>query len=369
MCIRDREYVVFQGGFRDSPEWGSAAVILPLQLYQWYGDRRVLAERYPTMKRYVEYLGSRADGHIVSHGLGDWADFVKGGGVGASQLTPTSLTATAIYYYDVIILARIASILEEQEDAEGYAALAQKIREAFNRALFDPQTNRYASGSQTSQAMPLVLGLVDPNRVDPVFAHLVGELQGRGYITAGDVGFRFLLRALAEQGRSDLVYEQNNRTTLPGYGYQIEQGATSLTEAWDGRHVVSHNHCMLGHIQEWFHADLLGIQQDRKSVAFKRIVIRPRIVGDLRWARGAYDSIRCTIAVDWQLSGDMLTLKVTVPANTSATVYVPTSDPIKVLESGQPAAEAAGVAPADRGDGVAVYRVESGGYVFTAPWE
>ena len=363
------EYVVFTVGFRDSPEWGSAAVILPWQLYRWYGDRRVLAERYPTMKRYVDYLGSRAEGHIVSHGLGDWADFVKGGGVGASQLTPTSLTATAIYYRDVVILARTATILEKPDDAEHYAALAQEIRDAFNRTLFDPQTNRYASGSQTSQAMPLVLGLVDPKRVDPVFANLVGELQERDYITAGDVGFRFLLRALAEQGRSDLIYEQNNRNTLPGYGYQIQQGATSLTEAWDGRHVVSHNHCMLGHIQEWFHADLLGIQQDRQSVAFERIVIRPRIVGDLRWARGAYDSIRGTIAVDWQLDGKMLTLKVTVPANTSATIHVPTSDATKVLESGQPAAEAASVTPAGTGDNAAVYHVESGEYVFTAPWK
>ena len=363
------EYVVFPAGFRDSPEWGSAAVILPWQLYQWYGDRRVLAERYPTMKRYVDYLGSRAEGHIVSHGLGDWADFVKGGGVGASQLTPTALTGTAIYYHDVVLLARTAEILEKSDDAEHYAALAQEIRDAFNRTLFDPQTNRYASGSQTSQAMPLVLGLVDPNRVDLVFANLVAELQERDYITAGDVGFRFLLRALAEHGRSDLIHEQNNRTTLPGYGYQIQQGATALTEAWDGRHVVSHNHCMLGHIQEWFHADLLGIRQDRETLAFKRIVIRPRIVGDLRWARGAYDSIRGTIAVDWQLDGDTLTLKVTVPANTSATIHVPTSDATKVLESGKPAAEARSVTPAGTTNSEAVYHVESGEYVFTAPLE
>ena len=126
---------------------------------------------------------------------------------------------------------------------------------------------------------------------------------------------------------------------------------------------------MLGHIQEWFHTDLLGIQQDRESVAFKRIVIRPRIVGDLRWARGAYDSIRGAIAVDWRLDDDILTLKVTVPANTSATVYVPTSDAAKVLESGKPAAEATSVTAVGTSNAAAVYRVESGEYNFTAPWQ
>ncbi len=363
------EYVVFSGGFRDSPEWGSAAVILPWQLYQWYGDRRVLAARYPTMKRYVDYLESRAKGHIVSHGLGDWADFVMGKPIGASQLTPIPLTATAIYYHDVTILAQVATLLEKPDDARRYAALAKEIRAAFNQTLFDPRTNQYASGSQTAQAMPLVLGLVDPDRTAGVFARLVDEVRQRDHITAGDIGFRFLLRALAEHGRNDLIYQLNNRTTLPGYGYQMEQGATSLTEAWDGQRVVSQNHCMLGHILEWFHADLLGIRRDRRAVAFRRIVIRPRIVGDLRWARGRYDSIRGPIAVDWQLDGHRLSLKVAIPANTSATVYVPTSNPTEVLESGKPAADATGVAPVGEEDRAAVYRVESGRYTFTAPWQ
>jgi len=149
----------------------------------------------------------------------------------------------------------------------------------------------------------------------------------------------------------------------------MEQGATSLTEAWDGQRVVSQNHCMLGHILEWFHADLLGIQRDRRAVAFRRIVIRPRIVGDLQWARGRYDSIRGPIAVDWQLDGHRLSLKVAIPANTSATVYVPTSNPTEVLESGKPAADATGVAPVGEEDRAAVYRVESGRYTFTAPWQ
>ena len=389
------EYTVFPGSFRDAPLWGSAAVIIPSQLYHCYGDRRVLVERYATMKRYVDYLTSRAKNHIVALGLGDWGDFPsRENHMGPAQLTPVSLTNTAIYYHNVTILASVAKLLGKTEESRQYTALAETVRDAFNRAFFDPKTNLYAAGStivpnevrhdynhalldaktnryafssQTSQSMPIALGLVEPDRLEAVFANLVKILTQRGSVSTGEVGHQYLLRALAEQGRSDLIFMLHSRTTEPGYGWQIERGATALAECWDGRHVASNNHLMLGHILEWFHAEVLGIQCDPAAVAFKRIVVRPQIVGDLRWARGRYDSIRGTITVDWRLDSGKLTLKVTIPANTSATVYLPTTDATKVLESGKPVTEAAGVTLAGTGDGVAKYRVESGRYVFTSP--
>jgi alpha-L-rhamnosidase len=387
------EYVVFTGAFRDSPAWGSGAVIIPWQVYQWYGDRRLLVECYPTMKRYVDYLTKRATNHIVAHGLGDWGDFpnVKDH-LGWAQLTPISLCDTAIYYHAATILARSAAILGKVDEAKRYTKLAQEIRNAFNRtffdsnsnlyasgsqiapnevrneynaALFDTNSNRYVGGSQVSQAIPLALGLVEPDRIEAVFANLVKNVQRQEHVTAGDVGHRFLLRALAEGGRSDLIYKLHNRTSNPGYGWQITQGLTSLAEAWDGRSVASLNHCQMGHIQEWFYADLLGIQCDPEAVAFQRIIIRPQIVGDLHWASGEYDSIRGTIKVDWKLQAGHVTLKVTIPANTSATIHVPTSDGTKVLEGGKPVAEAVGITLI----GPAKYHVNSGNYVFTAPWK
>lgn len=391
------EYSMHPDNFRDSPEWGSAAVIIPWQLYQWYGDRRGLAERYPTMKRYVDYLSTKAQGHIVAYGLGDWGDFPNAKDhMGWAQLTPISLTDTSIYYYDATLLAQVATLLEKPDEAKHYAALAQEIRAAFNRtffnaktnwyasgtpvvpnelrnewnrALFAPNTNQYTAPSQASQALPLALGLVESERAEAVFANLLDEVGRREYVTAGDVGHRFLLLALAERGRSDIVFWLHNRTTNPGYGWQIAQGLTSLAEAWDGRSEASLNHCQMGHIVEWFHAWVLGIQCDPEATAFKKIVIRPQVVGDLRWAKGGYDSIRGQIAVDWRIDNRVLTLNVTIPANTSATVYVPTTDAGQVMEGGRPAAEAPGVAPIGAGDGVAKYNVESGNYAFVAPWK
>jgi hypothetical protein len=389
------EYSVFSNEFRDTPEWGSAVVIIPWLLYQWYGDTRVLAESFPAMKQYVDYLSSRAKDHIISFGLGDWGDFPSvEEHMGWAQMTPLSVTGTTIYYYDTIILSRVAALLEKTDEARQYTAQAETIRKAFNhalfnpeanlyaygtkvvphelrhdynRALFDPVTNQYVGGSQASQAMPLVLGMVEPDRVEAVFANLVSIVQKHKYVTAGDVGHRFLLLALAEHGRSDLVFELHSRTTGFGYGFQIAQGLTALGEAWDGRSCASMNHGMLGHIQEWFHAYILGIQAAPDAVAFNRIVIRPQIVGDLTWARGHYDSIRGNIAVDWQIKAGQLILKVTIPANTSAAVYVPTTDPANVFESGKPANQTQGVTQVGKSNGTAVYHVESGNYIFTAP--
>ena len=389
------QYVVFGGPFVDSPPWGSAAVIVPWQLYQWYGDQRMLKENYATMKRYVDYLTGKSHNHIVALGLGDWGDFPSvEEHMGWAQLTPVSLVDTAMYYQDVKILASTAELLEKTEDSQRYESLAEKIRQAFNQAYFNPETNQYVAGmpivpheilnpsnrdlcasktgrypftSQASLAIPLALGMVDPNRVEAVFDNLVTEVGKHEFTTAGDVGHRFLLRALAEHGQNDLAYKLHNRTTNPGYGWQISQEGTAQAEAWDGRHVASNNHCQMGHFQEWLHAEVLGIQQATESVAFEQIVVRPQIISDLRWVRGHYDSIRGKISVDWHREGNQLTLKVVVPPNTSATIYVPTTDADKVLESGKPVSEVKDLKFVGAVDGTVKYEVGSGNYVFISP--
>lgn len=361
------EYTVFGGGFRDSPEWGSAGVILPWLLYEWFGDERALAESYESMRRYVEYLSSKADDGIVSHGLGDWYDYTRGGEVGESRLTPKSLTATAMYYRDAVILRDTAKILKKTDDAQRYTQLADTIRDSFNRHLFNPETNQYATGSQTANAIPLVWDMVDPSRRDAVLANLCKEVEERDYLTAGDVGFHFLIRALADHGRSDLVYRLTHRSDEPGYGYQIKQGATSLTEAWDGRKVVSHNHCMLGHLQEWLYRELVGIQRDPSALAFKKIVIHPNVVGEIAWAKGTYASPYGKIACDWKRSDKQFSIQVTIPVNTTASIYVPTVDAKEITENGRPVSERKEIRFLRMQDGCAVYQVGSGDYRFTSP--
>ncbi len=359
------EYTVFDGTFRAAAEWGAAFLLVPWQQYQFTGDPSLLAEYYPQLQKYLEYLASRAADHILDEGLGDWYD-VGPAKSGFSQWTPPPITATAFYFQDAKLMHQIATLLDKPDDAARYAKLADDIRAAWRRK-FRNADGTYATNSQCTNALALVMDLAEPGDRDAVFAALVNDVRQRGNaVTAGDVGFRYLLLALAAGGRSDVINDLVNQNDKPGYGYQLKQGATALTEAWDASHNSSHNHFMLGQIIEWFYKDLVGIDGDPDAPGFKRIVIRPTPVGDLQWARASYESVRGTIAVEWRRDGKRFTLRVTIPANTTATVFMPAKSADGVTEGGAHASEAVGVQFLRTEGDRAVYAVESGRYEFSS---
>ncbi len=358
------EYVPFEGGFRDSPEWGSASVIVPWYLYQWYGDTSLLKTAYPMMKAYVAYLGSKADGHILSHGLGDWFDLGPET-PGPSQLTPIALTATAIYYYDVAVLSRVASLLDEKTDANAYQQLAEDIKAAFNQKFFDEETKVIATGSQTSFAMPLFVGLVAEEDKPAVFQNLVDSIQANGQaLTAGDVGYSFLVRTLDQGGAAELLYAMNNRSDVPGYGYQLAHGATALTESWPALKYVSNNHMMLGHLMEWFYSGLGGIRQQEASVGYRKIQVAPQLVEDIDWAEASYEAVTGEIRVQWRKNSRNIRLNVVIPANTVAEIRLPASDMDALTESGQPVRQVAGIENLRHEQGTTILTVGSGTYDF-----
>ena len=355
------EYIKFGGGFRDSPEWGSAMLLVPWQQYEFSGDVSLLRAYYERMRRYVDYLGARATNGIVSHGLGDWYDLgPKGPGV--AQLTPVPLTATAFYYCDAAILARTARLLGKPDDALRYDELAASIRSAFNARFFNPSSKSYATGSQCANAIALAMGLAEPANRPAVLEAIVRDVRARGNaLTAGDVGYRYLLRALADGGRSDVIFDMNNQSDKPGYGYQLSHGATSLTEAWNARRGSSQNHFMLGQITEWFYHDLAGIQTDPEIPGFKKIVIKPAPVGDVSEVRAWYESARGLIGCHWKRRPDRFTLEIGIPANTRAEVWLPAG---RVLEGGRPVLTRPGIRSVRESAAGAVVEIESGRYFF-----
>jgi hypothetical protein len=360
------EYPVFSGGFRDSPEWGSAFVIVPWQQYEFTGDTELIRRNYDGMKRYVAYLGTKARTNIVAYGLGDWYD-IGPRAPGPAQLTPNSLTATAFYFYDTWILAQTAAMLGKPEEAKQFAAQADNIRAAFNGFFFNATNGSYATGSQCANAIPLVMNLCDPTNRSAVLDALVADVRKHGNaITAGDVGYRYLLRALAEGGRSDVIFDMNKQSDKPGYGYQLKMGATSLTEAWNANRSSSQNHFMLGQIMEWFYADLAGIASDPSAPGFKKILIRPQPVGDVTWVNCAYNSIHGRVASEWKKTDAKFSLKVEIPPGTTATVFIPAQTAGDVRESGGAAAKANGVKFVRLENGRAVFEIASGKYQFTA---
>jgi len=358
------EYTVFDGGFRDSPEWGSAGVINPWNAFLMYGDRRTLETHYDVMRHYVDYLAGTARDHIVSHGLGDWCD-VGPGGPGESKLTSKEVTATAVYYQDLGILQHAAQLLGKTEEVKAIAARAAEVRAAFNRALYHPDTKQYDRNSQTANAMPLVLGIVEETEREAVARNLTSVIEAAHYhVTAGDVGFSYLVRALTESEQGDLLYRMVCQTDGPGYAYQLAQGATSLAEAWDANPAMSQNHCMLGHVEGWFYRGLAGIRLDPSAPGFRHFVLRPQFPEGLGWVKAHYDSIRGRIGSEWRVEQDSATWAVRVPPNTTATLYVPSATVESVKEGGLPLAEVNGLSAVRAEAGSVVMNAGSGEYEF-----
>jgi hypothetical protein len=358
------EYVRFANGFEDTPEWGSAFIICPWYIYKWYGDRRLLEEYYPAMQRYLDYLGTRAGNHIVAYGLGDWFD-IGPQRPGYAQLTANGVTATAIYHYNATIMQQIASILGKSGDEARYRELAGNIKKAFNEKFYDSATGKIERNSQTANAIALYTGLVPDERRDAILQNLIDDIRGRGNaLTAGDVGYRYVLRALEDGGRSDVIFDMNSRYDVPGYGWQLAHGATALTESWQAYGFVSNNHFMLGHLMEWLYGGLGGIRQMENSVAFREIVIDPQVAGDVKNATTSYESPYGTIRCKWTKTGDDFSMEVSIPANSMAEIYLPTTDARRVTTYGLPLSDSDDVTVIGAVQGKLRVKAGSGNYQF-----
>lgn len=309
------EYVVLPGGLRDDPNWGGAIILLPWQLYWSYGDTRVLREHYAAMQRYMDYLARRATGHILSHGLGDWVAF--------DNSTPVAVTATTAYYRFATAMSQIAAVVGDPIGASAYAELSDRILTAFNQAYFHAETSSYASGSQASNALPLWAGMVPAEARASVLQHIVDDVEARDdHLSTGEIGLPALLDTLGDGGQANLVHALATNPSSPSYAYQVNHGATTLTELWDGPTAGgSQNHFMLGAIDGWYYRYVAGIRA--KAPGYREFLVRPHIIEGLSFVRAERHSPYGRIVSEWRRDDTTLRLDVEVPANSSATVAVP----------------------------------------------
>ena len=373
------EYVAFlddkgrSNAFRDSPEWGSAMILSPWALYQYTGDLRPLTTNYTAMQRYAAYLGSHSKDGLLNYGLGDWYD-IGPGAPGPSQLTSRYVTATGVYFEDLTTLARIATLLGHAADAATYTQQAAAVRDAFNAKLFHPATNQYDRGSQTANAVPLALGLVPPGHVTAVLANLVADIHTHNdHVTAGDIGFHYVVRALTLNGRSDVLAAMFSRTDSPSYGYQLARGATTLTEAWDANPESSQNHFMLGHGEEWFYRGLAGLTIDMARGSGDDILLQPSFLSGIGNASASYQAPQGFVSLAWQHTGAPASVDVTVPAGAFVHLRLPAA--AEWREANAPVDRTAGLVHSSRDTKALDLTLASGTYHFStsslpnqSPW-
>ena len=364
----------WRNAYLQFPCWKSTYPPIMWYLYQYYEDQRVLADHYEGITRLVAFLGTRADKHIISEGIGDHMepDRAAGGSSIIPKRTPPPVTATAYYYYDVSILAQAANILGKEDDYRRYSKQAVDIKEAFNKKFLNKKTNEYATGSQTSNATALYLGLVLPETQEAVLKNLVHDImvENEGHLSTGIIGANALEQVLGENGRADVMYAIASKTTYPGWGYTIAKGATTIWEAFEGGN-VSLNMKMFGSTEKFFYKDLAGI--GLASPGFRRIDIKPRVVEDLTYAKGSLKTVRGLILSHWKKTKDSVVLQVTIPVNSEAKVSVPkmglkqvvvTESDKSVWEDDRFVKNVCGVTSGREIDGYVVFNVGSGTYTF-----
>ncbi len=387
------------------PAWGTACIVIPWTVYLYYDDRQILERYYPMMKAYLEFLNSMAKDHVLSFGkYGDWCPpwHVN------SVETPQDLVSQWYYYHDTSLLSQIASILAKTEDAETFKTQAALIKEAFNQKFLKGERyigereawyRRLVSEtiteeekenhmrrlarifdvrSQTGPALALFLDLVPEEKKEAVVKSLVEDIviiHGK-HLNTGIVGTRYILDVLTENGYADLAFQLVTATTYPSWGYMIKEGATTLWERWEYLTDVgmnSQNHIMLGSVDAWFYRFLAGIQIDSSEPGWKKIVIKPHLLGDLDFTSASLQTVRGLVSSSWTKHYDSLMLEVTIPVNSRARVSIPKRGWKQVVikegttviwQNGASAQEVSGISGGNEQENYVTFDIGSGSYCF-----
>ena len=339
-------------------------------LREQFNDTRIIARHYDSMKRWMDYMSRFMTNGIISRdNYGDWCVPPENLQIihtsDPNRITDKTLLATSFFYHDSKLMERYATMLGKTEDASAFHEQAETIKTAFNEKFLDREHGQYSNGTQTSCVLPLAFGLVPDDLRAAIFHHLVDKIESttHGHIGTGLVGGQYLCRVLTDNGRPDLVYEIASQKTYPGWGYMIENGATTIWELWNGNTadptMNSGNHVMLvGDFVTWLYEDLAGIKSDPAQPGFQHIVMKPTPVGDLTFVKATHQSPYGLISSDWHRDGKTFDWRIEIPANTTATVFVPATKPENV--------KIGGIKPTGFENGRAIFKLGSGQYRFVS---
>ena len=376
-----------RSGIEEDLIWSAAYIMIPWYQYLQYGDKRILKDYYSSLVHYMEYLADQGEsdvkprlisapfldyprqkpvnpGYLQTSVWGDHLSLAEG--FKGNRNLPLSIT-TAFYYYDAHIMAKIAGVLDKKEDFRKFSNLSIKIKDAFNNRFFDASKNSYDNGTQAPQAYALSLGLVPKGHVKGVLQTLLDEMYGKhyGHLTTGYPGTKTLIDALTLEERPDVVWHLTQLDGFPGWKDML-RGRTTVPEAWNGG---SFNHIVLtAAIDSWFYTSLAGIQIDEGKPAYANILIKPYIPKDLDWVSAGISTIRGQVLSSWRLKKDTITMEVTIPANTKASVQVPSGNIRRMKVNGHSPGKTVGVISFGVQGKESIYRIGSGHYIFTFPY-
>ena len=345
-------------GMVGAPGWGDAGVIVPWTIWVQYGDKVVIEKNWDAMQRWMNFIQSRNPDFLRKNGVGpnfgDW--------LAPDQNTNKDLLATAYWALIAKMMSQMAHAVGKESDSNRYNEVVENIRAAFQKAYIK-EDGEVGTGTQTSYVVALYTKMA-PSALEPVLVDkLVQDIQARNWhLSTGFLGTPFLLFTLADHGRTDVAYRLLLNDTYPSWGYMLSKGATTWWERWNGDTgdpaMNSYNHYAFGSVIAWVYRYVAGIDALPNAPGFKEIVIHPHLDPNMTSARAEYDSIYGKIISDWSgTAAGPLSLRVTIPANTSAKVFLPAITRAHLTENGNPV-------EAEREDGSYVIQIRSGSYNF-----
>lgn len=335
--------------------WQLAFAFMQKQLLDYYGDLKTIERYYPALQQQVEFLRSKASLHIIDHCINDHESL--------EERIP-ALFATAHYYHHVLLLSEFASLTGRTKDAQKYTQLSVGIKDAFIREFVKSGNGEVGNQTQGAQAFALFYNLIPENEKEAALKVFLKAIKERdGHIAAGIFGVPAVLEVLRLNNRNDIAYEMVTKKDFPGWGHMLESGANTLWETWKySDNVFSQNHPMFGSVGEWLYQTLGGINP--AAPGFRKILIKPQPAGDLVWVNCSYHSVNGNIVSNWKKEGNTLELQIIIPANTTAQVYLPSSENATIIESNTPIGIIKDIRRIGYSTGFTCLEVGSGSYSF-----
>ncbi len=348
-----------------SPGWRDAGIICPYTIYKVYNDIQIIEKHYPKMKAFIEFLKNRTDKNLLAIKepcFGDWLHL--------GPETPNDLIANLYYFYDLKLMKEMALAIGKVDDAKRCSELSEMAREAFLKKYIN-ENGLFINETQTAYAMALYIGILPIDMQNKAAQRLFELIKEAGWhLDTGFLGIKHLLPALSKFGYNDVAGRLISDKTFPSWGYEILNGATTIWERWDSYTIEkgfqnpemnSFSHYAFGSVCEWIFGYLAGIDTD--GPGFRNIIIKPHPCKQFPFVKAEYDSINGKISVYWEQKDKIFELKVSIPCNVSATIYLPARNPESVEESGKKI-DGKDIKFLGMEKGYGVYSVGSGEYHF-----
>lgn len=369
----------FWNYYSDNVTWPGTYLLVADMLYQQFGDKESIVKHYPSMKKWMNYMKDKYMKNFIvtKDKYGDWCvppeDLHLIRSRDSTRTTDGELIATATYFHLLEVMKKFASLTGHDNDINAYDELRKEIRAAFNRKFFNADKKSYDNNTVTANLLPLYFGITEDDQREGVFRSIYQKIKGKDnmHISTGVIGTQWLMRGLTDYGHPGISLQLASNKTYPSWGYMVEQGATTIWELWNGNtadpQMNSQNHVMLlGDLLIWLYEDVAGIKSDDKEVAFKKIIMKPRVINELGWVNASYQSLYGEVRSDWFIKEGMLEWIIKIPANTTAELHIPSLSVNDVMESGKELQKSDGVQSVKWENGEAVVLIGSGQYKFVS---